>query len=424
MFRKVHIRLTLLFTAVCTLVIVIMSGLYLYLSRQNIRENSFMSFRTDMASFSASLSDRHVITQSWLSSVRSNYNYNFFIYDNEKPIQFTAKTSTEENDRLIADIREHFDDEIRQLRYTGSVSHKEMTYNRNGREYYVGIICISGEKGFTEFYAADSLDAENEQFRSLLRNFIIIILLTTAALFLFAFLFTRRLLLPIKKNHEQQAHFIAAASHEIRNPVNTIISALDAMDSSEGAQQKEFADIARKEGKRLTLLTEDLLTLARSDNGSFAPRTAPTELDTLVLDCYEAFIAPAKEKNITMNISLPDENVPKADVDSERIKQVVSVILSNAVSYTPDGGKIDIAYTADRSWHRIRVSDSGGGISDDDKEHIFERFYRADRSREDRSHFGLGLAIAKEITDLHHGTLTAEDSPLGGASFVISLPVM
>ena len=421
MFRKVHIRLTLLFTAVCTLVIAVMSGLYLYISRVSLRDSGYMSFRTDIASFSASLSDSRVISQNRINSVRNNYSYGFYIYDNDRPLQFTADAAASDGG-LIDSIRQEFSADIMKLRYTGSVSSEIVSFSRGGKNYYVGIICLKGDNSFTEIYITDSLDRETKQFRSLLSKFIVIILSAAAALFIFSYFFTRRLLLPIKKTHEQQAHFIAAASHEIRNPVNTIISALDAMDSSEGQQQKDFADIARKEGRRLTLLTEDLLTLARSDNGSLTARTAPTELDTLLLDCCEAFTAPAREKDISIDIKLPDENVPEAEVDAERIKQVISVILSNAVSYTPRGGRIEAVYTADRSCHRIRISDSGSGIPDEDKERIFDRFYRADPSREDRSHFGLGLAIAKEITDLHNGTITAEDSPLGGASFVISLP--
>ena len=109
--------------------------------------------------------------------------------------------------------------------------------------------------------------------------------------------------------------------------------------------------------------------------------------------------------------------------DADRIKQVISIILSNAVSYTPDGGKIKIAYTSDNSRHIIRISDSGSGISAEDRQHIFERFYRADRSRTDRSHFGLGLSIAKEIIDLHKGSISVDDSELGGTCFAITLPL-
>ena len=424
MFKKVHIRLTLLFTGVCTLVIAIMSALYLFLSWSNIKNNSFMSFRTDIANFSSTLTYDSVISQNWLANIKNNYSYRLFIYENNKPLLNTEEIMDDDSTVLIDGIKNAFSEDIRRLgRYTDSVNHDEFEYSVNNKKYYVGIICRSSEKCISEIYAINPLKDETDQFHRLIFSFLMIILIAAAALFVFSYFFTKLLLSPVKKAHQQQAHFIAAASHEIRNPVNTIISALDAMETSDGEQQKEFSKIARKEGKRLALLTEDLLTLARSDNGSFTAKTAPVELDTLILDCYEAFIAPAKEKNISISVELPDENVPKAMADADRIKQVISIILSNAVSYTPDGGKIKIAYTSDNSRHIIRISDSGSGISAEDRQHIFERFYRADRSRTDRSHFGLGLSIAKEIIDLHKGSISVDDSELGGSCFVITLPL-
>ena len=423
MFRNVNIRLTMLFTGVCTLVIAVMSVLYLYLSWSNIKKNTFMSFKTDIANFSSTLSKDRIISQNWLMNINMNYSYKLFIYDNDKPLIFTSKNMNDENTALLDKIKEDLSSDIQRLKYTGSVAHDEFAYSVNNLSYYVGIICISGQNGVTEVYTIKSLENENSQLKRLIVYFILIIIAAAAILFIFSYFFTKRLLRPVKQAHQQQAHFIAAASHEIRNPVNTIISALDAMETSEGEQQQYLSKIARKEGKRLALLTEDLLTLARSDNGSFTAKTAPTELDTLILDCYEAFISPAKEKNISISVKLPEENVPKAMADAERISQVISILLNNAVSYTPENGRIDIDYSADNSQHTIRVSDSGCGISAEEREHIFERFYRADRSRTDRSHFGLGLSIAKEIMDLHKGSISVEDSALGGACFVISLPI-
>ena len=110
------------------------------------------------------------------------------------------------------------------------------------------------------------------------------------------------------------------------------------------------------------------------------------------------------------------------NVDPDRIKQDITIILSNSVSYTPDAGLIEIDYSAHPNKHTITISDNGSGISDEDKQHIFERFYRSDRSRESRSHFGLGLAIAKEIITLHKGTIQVKDNTYGGASFIIDIP--
>lgn len=423
MFRKVHIRLTMVFTTVCTLILATMSIFYLYLNYCSIYNNAFTSFQNDMTIFSSEFSKSHTISHEWLQSIQKDYNYNLFVYDNNAPMKFTLQNKSDTDLMLIKNIKQRFANDVNQMQRSTISQHKEISCSIDGKRIFISIITIPGKNGNTEIYAVDILKNEREQMWKLSIHFIIIIILAFAALFIFSYIFTRMLLKPIRQAHEQQAHFIAAASHEIRNPVNTIISALDAMDKCEGKQHDNFADIARKEGKRLMLLTEDLLTLARSDNGNFTSNFAPTELDTILLDCYEAFMAPAQEKEIHINIKLPEENVPIANIDSERIKQVISILLSNAVSYTPEKGQIDISYSLETQWHIIIISDNGNGISDEDKRHIFERFYRADHAREDRSHFGLGLAIAKEIIDLHNGKIFVKDSDSGGASFIIYIPI-
>lgn len=422
MFRKVNIRLTLLFTSICSVILIVMSVFYMLINNKSIYENSFSRFTKDVNSFCSDLSSKSIINYETIYELQRNYNYSFFIYDNDKPIRFTIETKTEAEKAMIESVREYYADTVARSRYSGMPSHAEYRYKSGRSAMTVGIISIPGEKGSTDIYVINDLAGERAQIRELAVKFGIIIAVTVVFLFIFSYFFTKKLLAPIKRSNEQQTHFIAAASHEIRNPVNTIISALDAMESCDGKEREKFAGIARKEGKRLTFLTEDLLTLARSDSRSFPIVCGPTELDTIILDCYEAFLAPASEKRIRINFSLPEGNVPAAYADPNRIKQVISIILNNAVSYTPESGTISIDYSISANHHKITISDNGPGISDEDKLHIFERFYRSDRSREDRSHFGLGLAIANEIITLHKGSIQVSDSEYGGASFTVSLP--
>lgn len=419
MFRKLHIKLTFLFTAVCVMIVLVMSGFYLYMNYHSIYNNAFAVFSNDNSAFCTSFSEKRIVSHDWLI----NYSYSFYIYDNGKPLQYTLNHTDEHELELIEYAKEKNSYDIQLVKNSPITRSSTYICEHGGEKYFMGIIRIPFENGSTEIYTLDILNREKEQVKELYLLFAVIILLSSAVLYLFAYFFTKRLLKPVKTAHEQQSHFIAAASHEIRNPVNTIMSALEAMDKSDGEKRREFANIARKEGKRLTLLTEDLLTLARSENGSLVTDKMPVELDTLILDCYEAFIAPAQEKSITLNIILPEESVPKTEVNSERIKQVIAILLNNAISYTPPNGKVDICYLLDSQWHIISVKDSGNGISDDDLAHIFEYFYRADCARENNSHFGLGLAIAKEITELHHGKIIAENAEGGGAVFTFKLPL-
>ena len=101
---------------------------------------------------------------------------------------------------------------------------------------------------------------------------------------------------------------------------------------------------------------------------------------------------------------------------------MLSILVDNAVSYAGEGGRVVLSAGWKRGWFSIRVADDGPGIPDAEKARVFDRFYRADKARSGREHYGLGLSIAREIAALHRGRLTAGDTPGGGATFTLSLP--
>ncbi|MCD7840996.1 MAG: HAMP domain-containing histidine kinase [Lachnospiraceae bacterium] len=196
-------------------------------------------------------------------------------------------------------------------------------------------------------------------------------------------------------------------------------------------------------------LVNDMFTLASLDNGKIAIHKTEVCLYTLFLEAYEKFEAAAIHKDIFLEISIPLESAhapygapassvtpfkiaarwasPKesaatAYCDPERLTQVFTILFDNAVSYTPEGGHILAAILESHNKFIITVSDNGPGIPDEAKEKVFSRFYRYDQSRTDKNHFGLGLSIAKEIIELHEGTITVQDSAEGGAKFIVVLP--
>ncbi|MFR9191093.1 MAG: sensor histidine kinase [Anaerotruncus massiliensis (ex Togo et al. 2019)] len=147
-----------------------------------------------------------------------------------------------------------------------------------------------------------------------------------------------------------------------------------------------------------------------------------TDLETLLLDAAEWFEPAAAEKQIRISVSLPEETLPRCRCDQQRIRQVLSILVDNAVSYAGEGGRVVLSAGWKRGWFSIRVADNGPGIPDAEKARVFDRFYRADKARSGREHYGLGLSIAREIAALHRGRLTAGDTPGGGATFTLSLP--
>ena len=147
----------------------------------------------------------------------------------------------------------------------------------------------------------------------------------------------------------------------------------------------------------------------------------PVNLDTILLDAYEKYEPVAVKKQIQLQISLPEETLPDCTCDRERISQVLSILLDNALSYTPLDGKISLSLSFSQGHFLIEVSDNGPGVADGDKKHIFERFYRADNAHTKKEHFGLGLCVANEIIKAHKGKIWVEDRVPCGASFFILL---
>ena len=356
-------------------------------------------------------------------SIQQNYRYDFYIYDNNIPFRFIKETKSKRQLNLIKSIQTYSESQKSDSYIiTTEAVHKEFEYNSDTENYFVSVLTIPGNKGDTIIYILYSLSQLKSQMYSLCLRAAILIVSASVLLFAFSWFYTKGLLKPIQQSRDRQTQFIAAASHEIRNPVSTILFALGAMEKGNAAEQKKFTLIAQNEGKRLRLLTEDLLTLARSDNQSFPVSFGKVQLDTIIVESYEAFTAPTLEKGIHLCIELPKNTLQAEHMDGERIRQVISILLDNAISYTPAGGTIRLICSENAKQHCIEVIDNGTGITDENKKHIFDRFYRADASRENKSHFGLGLCIAKEIVTMHGGTISVKDTPGGGASFLVCIP--
>ena len=174
----------------------------------------------------------------------------------------------------------------------------------------------------------------------------------------------------------------------------------------------------------MSRLIGDMLTLASSDSKAWTLQKKPVELDMLLLEVYEAQYPLAKEQGITLSLSLYEQDVPSMKLDKDRITQVVSILLDNARNHAGAPGKIELELAVHRNRVQIRVADNGPGVPDHEKKRIFDRFYRSERARSDRGHFGLGLSIASQIVRKHNGKIWAQDATIGGAEFIVELPIL
>jgi signal transduction histidine kinase len=218
--------------------------------------------------------------------------------------------------------------------------------------------------------------------------------------------------------------FVADASHELRTPVANLSVAVQALRADLPALDpatSPLLDAIDREMERLRVLVDTLLDLSAIESGHVQLSMRPTNLAEIVHRLIDSFRARADQRRITLAQVVPGRPV-WAPADPDRIAQVLSNLVDNAVKFTPPGGHVTISIGEHRGKAVISVEDTGPGIPPDDLPHIFDRFFKADRSRSGARGAGLGLAIAKRLVTMQGGQLSAENRREGGARFTVTLP--
>jgi len=232
----------------------------------------------------------------------------------------------------------------------------------------------------------------------------------------------------LEKAEQQRKDFVANVSHELRTPLTNIKSYAETLEDGVGdlppEMEHKFLGVILNESDRMAHILQDLLTLSRFDSGRSELRLTTFPFAKAVDDTYQAILMDAQNHAHTVELALP-ENLPQVRADRERIMQVMMNIVSNAIKYTPDGGRIVISAGRagnDRVW--MEVDDNGIGIPEGDRDRIFERFYRVDKARSRQSGgTGLGLSIAQEIMLRHEGSLYLVDKEDPGLTICMELPI-
>jgi two-component system, OmpR family, sensor kinase len=226
----------------------------------------------------------------------------------------------------------------------------------------------------------------------------------------------------LEESLSRQRRFAADASHELRTPLTSISGHARMLDewALEGDKETAHRSVGtiRKEAGRMRGLIESLLTLSRGDEG------APMEVGRYDLGAVgkEATETAGAAAGGRVSVGfVPIEHKVTATFDRERVMQVASILLDNAVKFTPDGGSVTVRVEEEDGGVALAVSDTGVGISEDQLPLVFERFYRADAARAEEG-VGLGLSIARQIAEAHGGTIEARSKLGGGSTFVLLLP--
>ena len=221
----------------------------------------------------------------------------------------------------------------------------------------------------------------------------------------------------------QQARFTADAAHELRTPVSVMLTQTQAALTRErgASEYRETVEACQRAAQRMRRLTESLLELARLDAGQETMKRLRFDLASTVRDCVELVRPLADERGITIHCELA---ALECEGDSERLAQVVTNLLGNAVQYNKDRGEVRVAAKPHDGTVVLTITDTGHGIPAEDLPLVFERFFRADKSRSGPSgHAGLGLAISKAIVEAHGGTIEVSSQPDAGTTFAVCLPL-
>ncbi len=243
---------------------------------------------------------------------------------------------------------------------------------------------------------------------------------------LFSHFMAGRAIIPLKEAYEKQRQFAADASHELRTPLAVVMASADLLLMDQTIKSpflKQVIEDVKSEVQKMSKLVSDLLMVARSDNNALKVTIKKFDLGEM-LNQNIRMMTPLAEKK---NIKLSGENIQKVEMqaDEQKIKQLILILVDNAIKYTPEGGDVTVGIESiDDGKVTFFVQDSGIGIAKEDQDKVFERFYRVDkaRSREIGGN-GLGLSIASEIVRLHEGKISVESELGQGTKFIVELKI-
>jgi signal transduction histidine kinase len=243
----------------------------------------------------------------------------------------------------------------------------------------------------------------------------------------FGWVYARRALVPIRESLgtqrtalRRQREFAADASHELRTPLTVIRASVEYLRRHASQPVAEVGDALSDidaEVSNLTGLVEDLLLLARSDSGAISLERVPIHLDDVAADAAAALAQPAAAAGVRVEV---DPEPTPAVGDPARLRQLVMILVDNAIRHSPRGGAVRVVVRPAGEAGTVAVEDAGPGVRLEDRQHVFDRFWRAPGAPAGGT--GLGLAIAKWITEHHDGRIAVGDSTAGGARFEVTIP--
>lgn len=228
----------------------------------------------------------------------------------------------------------------------------------------------------------------------------------------------------LHRDRELRQKMVTDIAHELRTPLSILQGNVEAMIDGVMTADTKNLNSLHQETVHLARLVEDLRTLSLAESGQLRFQPVATDLKKLSAEVIERFRTQFAQKKVAISLEAPDD-LPPALADPDRTAQVLRNLLSNALQYTPEAGTVLVKLSPERKGITVSVRDTGAGISPEHLPHVFDRFYRVDRSRaRSTGGSGLGLAIARQLTEAQDGQVWADSEPGKGSTFFCHLPLV
>lgn len=428
MLKALKKRLILLYTALTGFILTGVIIMIYFLMLSQLKQENINHFQSHLNTVTYRMQTEVFLSTLWMSLYEAENNLVIHIEDNNTPFSFRGSWLSEAGRKSLTDqVREAArkeDMDASMIPYQPDSGYSSIFSLKTGTDIpaYGCLVVLPAARGTKNLILVQTFPDFPKTCLRLLMLLLTIDFFGILALLLVSLKFVGFSMKPVEEGQRKQTEFIAAASHELRSPLAVISTNAQAL-MLDDSKNEEFLPVIAKECRSMKRLIDDMLLLASSDAKSWSICKKELDTDTFFIEVYSTYSLLCQKEQILLSLDLPENALPVICVDKQRMSQVLGILLDNAINYSPAGSTIQIRPFIHKSHLVIEVADHGQGIPDESKAGIFERFYQADGSRSDNKHFGLGLSIAKELIHLHNGRILLSDTPGGGCTFRIELPL-
>ena len=428
MIKKLKKRLTLLFICSVMSIFTVVFCLFIHESIQSKKENE-MYFFTRIITYLVFQLENTDDAAGDLTLTGQTYDFILLLKNNENafiPVN-TNHSNTDTNTLITLFEQELNKTSTDLLDNTHSSQSGIFSFSTPDKHSYYGIqaTAITKNMDILDFYAIKESTSSFTFLKEHLPFYLIVWLLVfIAILFLTRFLISKAIK-PTEQTLRSQKEFIASASHELKAPLAVILASAECIgnDTTLSLKSKQHTEVIDSECMRMSKLVQDLLLLSSVDANTWTLNKTNIDVDTLLINTYEKYEPICRQKGIQFKLNTSDELFPVLNADIDRLNQILSIFIDNAINYSLPKSEISLDSTVFKNMLVLSIKDHGTGIADKDKPFIFDRFFCADKSRTQKEHYGLGLSIAKELVEMHKGKIELSDTLGGGCTFKISLPL-